>query len=70
MNYLNYLGLRERAKAAGVEDSLALKQLLHLIQAKNVAIKHHREYLKEMNEWERNCFKCVEEEIKKAGGVE
>lgn len=70
MNFSDYYGLRERAKAAGVEDSPSLKMLLHLLQAKEVAVKHHRDYLMEMNNWERNCFKCVEDEIKKAGGVE
>lgn len=70
MVFGDYYRLRERAEKAGVEDSSALKQLLQLLQAKELAIKHHREYLREMNEWEKTCAKCVEDEIKKVGGVD
>ena len=66
MNFKEYLKLKDRATKAGVEDSSALKQLLHFIQAKNVAVKHHNAFMREMNEWERNCTELVEREIKDA----
>lgn len=68
MKFEDYIQLRNRAKKAGVENSNSLNQLLHLLQAKSVAIEYHKEYMKRMNEWEKNCAKEVEEEIRKAGG--
>ena len=67
MKFIDYHELRQRAEEAGIKDSSALKQLLHLIQAKQVAIRHHEKYLEEMNRWERNCYECVVEEINKVG---
>lgn len=67
MKFEDYMGLKDKAKKAGVENSSALKQLLHLIQAKSVAVECHKEYMHRMNEWEKNCAKAVEEEIRKAG---
>lgn len=64
MTLKDYMELKERAEKAGVQDSSALKQLLHIIQTKNVAIRNHKHFLQEMNEWEKNIAKCVEQEIK------
>lgn len=61
MRFEDYFELKDRA--AGI-DCPALSQLLHLIQAKDVAIKHHKAYLLEMHKWERDCAAAVEQAIK------
>ena len=63
MTFNDYFELKERARDAGVADHPALKQLLHLIQAKQKAKDHFEAYLHDMNEWEKNCAKTVEDAI-------
>lgn len=68
MTFNDYIELRDRARDSGVaEDNQALTRLLHLIQAKQKAKEHFEAYLHDMNEWEKNCAKYVEDAIKKAG---
>lgn len=64
MTFKDYMELKERAEKAGVQDSSALKQLLHLIQGKKIASEYYKRYMNEMNEWEKNIAKSVEQEIK------
>ena len=71
MTFNDYIELRDRVREAGVaEDHPALKQLLHLIQAKQKAKDYFEKYLRDMNKWERNCAKDVEDAIKEAGEQE
>lgn len=65
MNGNDYVKLREKAKEAGLREHPALIQLLHLLQAKNKAQKHFRAYMRDMNEWEKNCARDVEDAIRK-----
>ena len=68
MTFNDYIKLKDRARETGVaEDNPALTRLLHLIQAKQKAKEHFEAYLRDMNEWEKNCAKDVEDAIKKAG---
>lgn len=67
MTFEDYYKLKDKAIKAGVVDSSALNQLLHLIQAKEVARSNFKSYLNEMNVWERNCAEVVEREIRRAG---
>ena len=67
MTFKDYIKLKDRAREAGVaEDNPALKQLLHLIQAKQKAKEHFEAYLHDMNEWEKNCAKAVKDAIREA----
>ena len=71
MTFNDYFELKNRARGAGIaEDHPALKQLLHLIQAKQKAKYHFKAYLRDMNEWEKNCAEAVEDAIKEAGETE
>ena len=71
MTFNDYIKLSDRAREAGVaEDNPALSQLLHLLQAKQKAKKHFKAYLCDMNKWEKNCAKWVEDAIRKAGEQE
>ena len=63
MTFNDYFELKERARDAGVADHPALKQLLHLIQAKQKAKDHFEAYLRDMNKCEKNCAKDVEDAI-------
>lgn len=67
MTFADYMELKERATKAGVENSPSLKQLLHLIQATGIAKSHFEAYMYEMNEWEKELAKVIEEEIRQAG---
>lgn len=64
MTFKDYMELKKRAEKAGVQDSSALKQLLHILQAKSVAETHYKRYLRDMNAWEKEIAKCVKQEIK------
>lgn len=68
MTFKDYRELEERAKAAGIKSNPALTQLLHLLQAKDMAQKHYKAYLRDMNEWEKNCASWVERAIREAEG--
>lgn len=65
MNSNDYVKLKERAKEAGLEDHPSLIQLLHLLQGKHKVQDHYRAYMRDMNEWEKNCARSVEEAIRK-----
>ena len=67
MTFEDYYKLKDKAIKAGVANSSALTQLLHFIQAKEVARSNFKSYLNEMNAWERNCAEVVEQEIRQAG---
>lgn len=68
MTFNDYIELRDRAREAGIaEDHPTLKQLLHLIQAKQKAKDHFKAYLRDMNKWEKNCAEGVEDAIREAG---
>lgn len=64
MTFKDYVELKERAKDAGIERHPALTQLLHLLQAKNKAQDHFKAYMRDMNTWEKNCAKIVEDAIR------
>ena len=70
MTFNDYIKLRDRAGDSGVADHPALTQLLHLIQAKQKAKEHFEAYLRDMNEWEKNCVKDVKDAIREAGETE
>ena len=71
MTFNDYFELKVRVRDAGIaEDHPALKQLLHLIQAKQKAKDYFEAYLRDMDKWEKNCAKAVEDAIKEAGETE
>lgn len=71
MTFNEYIKLSDRAREAGIaEDNPALSQLLHLLKAEQRAKKHFKAYLCDMNKWEKNCAKWVEDAIRKAGEKE
>lgn len=61
MNVNDYVKLRERAREAGLGEHPALIQLLHLLQGKRKVQDHYRAYMRDMNEWEKNCARDVED---------
>jgi hypothetical protein len=65
MNVNDYVKLREKAREAGLGEHPALIQLLHLLQGKHKAQDHYRAYMRDMNEWEKNCARDVEDAIRK-----
>lgn len=67
MNYNDYAKLRERAREVGLGEHPALTQLLHLLQVKHKVQNHYKAYMCEMNNWEKNCARDVEDAIRKAG---
>ena len=67
MTFNDYIKLKDRARDSGVADHPALTRLLHLIQAKQKAKEHFEAYLRDMNEWEKNCAKDVKDAIREAG---
>lgn len=66
MTFKDYKELENRAKAAGIKSNPALTQLLNLLQAKDAAQRHYKAYLRDMNDWEKNCASCVEIAIREA----
>lgn len=64
MTFEQFMLLKDEAAQVGLEDHAMLKQLLHLLQAKELAKKQFRIYLSKMNDWEVNCAKAVRECIK------
>ena len=65
MKFKDYIELKIEAEEAGV-NSPALGELLHILQAKDIAICHHIRYLREMSEWERNLADEVKAQIREA----
>ena len=68
MKFEDYIKLKTEAKEAGI-NSPALKQLIHIMQAKDIAVKHHNMYMREMNAWEKNIAIDVKQQIKEACSV-
>ena len=66
MLFDDYMKLKERAEEVGVGDDPCLKRLLHLLQFKDVVIRHHRSCMRELHEWERSFALEVESRIKEA----
>lgn len=66
MNANDYAELDKRADAAGIGDDGALAQLLHLVQAQDVAERSFRRYRSEMETWEKNIAREVERRIEEA----
>lgn len=67
MNVNDYVKLRERAREAGLGEHPALTQLLHLLQVKHKVQGYYKAYMCDMNNWEKNCARDVEDAIRKAG---
>lgn len=66
MLFDDYMKLKERAEEVGIGDDPCLKQLLHLLQFKDVVRRHHSSCMSEIYEWERNLALEVESRIKEA----
>lgn len=70
MKFEDYTKLKDTAARAGLGDHPALKQLLHLLQAKELAKQQFKIYLAKMNDWELNCAKtvmtCIDEQLDQA----
>lgn len=66
MTFSDYMELKKECERVGIENDSCLSQLLHILQAKHVAVDAHNSYMKHMNEWESNIAKTVRERIKQA----
>lgn len=66
MLFDDYMKLKERAEEVGIGDDPCLKQLLHLLQFKDVVRRHHSSCMSEIYEWERNIKLEIEGRIKEA----
>lgn len=66
MTFSDYMELKKECERVGIENDSCLAQLLHILQAKHVAVDAHNSYMKRMNEWESNIAKTVRERIKQA----
>lgn len=64
MNLSDWYDLNERAKKYGIDDHPALAQLLHIIQFKGAVVRGHKRTMNELNTWEKNIAKAVEQSIK------
>lgn len=69
MNFSDYVELEERAEAHGIGDDPALAQLLHIIQFKEAVVRGHKRTMRDLNIWEKNIAKSVEQHIKEEGAV-
>lgn len=69
MNFSDYAGLEKRAEAHGLGDDPSLAQLLHIIQFKEAVVNGHRKTMRELDVWEKNIAKAVEQRIKEAEGL-
>lgn len=67
MNFADYVELEKRAEAHGIGDDPALAQLLHIIQFKEVVKNGHRRTMRDLDNWEKNIAKAVEQRIKEEG---
>ena len=66
MKFEDWAELNERAKSCGIGNDRSLAQLLHIIQFKEVVKSGHRRTMRELNTWEKNIAKSVEQRIKEA----
>lgn len=64
MNFSDYVELKKRAEEHGLADDSSLAQLLHIIQFKEVVKEGHKRTMNELNNWEKNIAKNVEQRIK------
>lgn len=69
MNFSDYAELGKRAEAHGLGDDPSLAQLLHIIQFKEAVVNGHRKTMRELDVWEKNIAKAVEQRIKEAEGL-
>lgn len=69
MNFSDYAELEKRAEAHGLGDDPSLAQLLHIIQFKEAVVNGHRKTMRELDVWEKNIAKSVEQSIKEAEGL-
>lgn len=69
MNFSEYAELEKRAEAHGLGDDPSLAQLLHIIQFKEAVVNGHRKTMRELDVWEKNIAKAVEQRIKEAEGL-
>lgn len=67
MNFTDYVELEKRAEAHGAGDDPALAQLLHIIQFKEAVKRGHRKTMHDLDVWEKNIAKDVEQRIKEVG---
>lgn len=66
MNFADYVELEKRAQAHGLGDDSALAQLLHIIQFKEAVVNGHRKTMRELDAWEKNIARTVEQRIEEA----
>lgn len=66
MNFTDYVELEKRAEAHGLGDDSALAQLLHIIQFKETVVNGHRRTMRDLDTWEKNIARTVEQRIKEA----
>jgi len=64
--FIKYLELKDRANAAGIENSGALTQYLHMVQFLNREADNYERHRSEMLAWLENIEKSVIAEIKEA----
>lgn len=69
MNFSDYAELEKRAEVHGLGDDPSLAQLLHIIQFKEAVVNGHRKTMRELDVWEKNIAKDVEQRIKEAEGL-
>lgn len=65
MNHNDYMKLRERAREVGLGGHPALIQLLYLLQGKRKVQDHYKAYMRDMDNWEKNCARDVEDAIRR-----
>ena len=66
MNFTDYIELEKRAEEHGIGADKSLAQLLHIIQFKEVVKEGHKRTMNELDDWEKNIAKTVEQRIKEA----
>lgn len=66
MNFADYVELEKRAQAHGLGDDSALAHLLHIIQFKEAVVNGHRKTMRELDAWEKNIARTVEQRIEEA----
>lgn len=66
MTFSEYIQLKERAEAVGIEDDKTLVRLLHYLQFQEVATRHFESYMNEMDTYCQNAAKVIESQIEDA----
>ena len=70
MNFADYVELEKRAEEHGIGDDPSLAQLLHIIQFKEAVKNGHKRTMRELDVWEKNIAKNVEERINEASATD